>query len=83
MPGEIRVYFNDRGHQLPEGASVRDAIAALAPDLLPVCEAGQAVVTDARGIAVPLEAPLQMGDILRAARSSRRAPSAADGHAGA
>ncbi len=43
-----------------------------APELLPACEAGAALVTDARGLPVPLGAPLSAGAILRVARSSRR-----------
>lgn len=83
MPDSIRVYLNDRGHTLPPGSSVRDAIAAAAPDLLPACDAGEAVITDGRGIALPLEETLGSGAIIRAARSGRRGtPAPADGHAG-
>jgi hypothetical protein len=72
MSGEIRVFLNERGHLLPAGAVVRDALRAILPDLLPACDAGQAFVTDGRGIPVSLDTPLQAGAILRAARSSRR-----------
>ncbi len=73
MPAEIRVYLNDRGLSLSPGATVRDAIRAGAPELLPDCEAGQANITDARALPVLLDDPLVTGAILRVARSSRRA----------
>lgn len=73
MPAEIRVYLNDRGLTLTPGATVRDAIRAAAPELLPDCEAGQANITDARALPLELDAELVAGAILRVARSSRRA----------
>lgn len=72
MPAEIRAYLNDRGLTLPAGSSVRDAIQAGAPELLPDCEAGQANLTDARGLPLSLDDPLAGGAILRVARSNRR-----------
>lgn len=72
MPEQIRVFVNDRGISLAPGALVRDAIRAGAPDLLPDCEAGNANITDARGLPVSLEQPLAAGSILRAHRSSPR-----------
>jgi hypothetical protein len=74
MPDQLRVFVNDRGWSLPPGARVREAVIAAAPDLLPACETGQAVLTDARGIAVPLDLVLESGAILRVARASRRPP---------
>lgn len=72
MPNDIRVFVNDRGHDLAPGASVRDAIRAAAPDLLVDAEAGNANITDARGLPVKLDDRLAAGTILRASRSSRR-----------
>lgn len=72
MTAEIRVFLNDRGHTLPAGAQVRDALLAVMPDLLPACESGEAFVTDGRGLPLALDAALPAGAILRAARSSRR-----------
>jgi len=77
MLGEIRVFMNERGHTLPAGALVRDALGAIAPDLLPACEAGEAFVTDGRGLSVSLETVLENGAILRAARSGRRSATGA------
>jgi hypothetical protein len=78
MPDTIRVYVNEKGCTLPPGACVRDAIAATLPELLPACDAGEAVVTDGRGLPVALEAPISGGTILRALRSSRRGAADAD-----
>jgi hypothetical protein len=78
MPADIRVYVNDRGLSLPAGASVRDAIRAALPELLPDCEAGRAALSDARGLPVALDHPLVGGAILRAARPSRRGGAAPD-----
>lgn len=78
MPGDIRVFVNDRGYSLPNGARVRDAIQAAVPDLLPDCEAGHAALTDARGLPVGLDDRLSSGAILRALRASRRGSAAPD-----
>ena len=51
---------------------MRDALRAAAPELVPLCEAGQAVVTDGRAIEIALDAPLTGGAILRAQQTSRR-----------
>jgi hypothetical protein len=72
MPEAIRVFLNGRGYLLPAGSVVRDALGAIMPDLLPVCETEEAFVTDGRGIPVSLETPLQAGAILRAAQRSRQ-----------
>lgn len=78
MPSDIRVYVNERGCTLPSGAVVRDALAATVPELLPDCEAGEAVITDGRGLPVALDAPVTGGTILRALRSRRRGAADAD-----
>jgi hypothetical protein len=70
MPADIRIFLNEKGHTLPAGATARDAVAAGAPELLAGLAPGQ--VTDARGLAVELDAPLAAGAILRASRSARR-----------
>ncbi len=73
MPPDIRVYVNERGCTLSNPALVRDAIAWAEPELLSACQAGEALVTDGRGLPLPLDAPLSGGLILRVARSRRRA----------
>jgi hypothetical protein len=76
---ELRVFVNQRPFSLPAGVTVRDAVAACEPDLLALCDSGVASVTDGRGIAVSLSAPLGNGAILRVLRTSRQAsPPAAD-----
>jgi hypothetical protein len=74
MADDIRIYLNERGLLLPAGATVRDALSAALPDLVPDADAGAALVTDGRGLPLALATPLSAGAILRAARSSRRAP---------
>jgi hypothetical protein len=72
MADEIRVYLNERGVLLPSGATARDALRLVVPEVLPGAEAGTAVVTDGRGLPVALDTTLQAGAILRASHSSRR-----------
>jgi len=74
MPGAIPVFVNTRSVLVPAGAPVREAIRLAEPALLPMCEAGQVVLTDGRGLPVALEDPLSAGAILRVARTSRREP---------
>lgn len=74
----IPVFVNARSLALPPGATARDAIVAAAPDLLAPCEAGEAQVTDARGLPVALATPLAAGAILRVARRSGRAGATGD-----
>ncbi|MEO8633867.1 MAG: hypothetical protein ABI587_01185 [Gemmatimonadales bacterium] len=76
MAGDIRIYLNERGLSLPAGATARDALRAAAMELLPEADAGTALITDGRGLPVPLGTVLEAGTILRAARSSRRAADA-------
>jgi hypothetical protein len=78
MPATIRVYVNEKGCTLPSGALVRDALSATVPELLPSCDAGEAVITDGRGLPVALDTPISGGTILRALRSSRRGATDAD-----
>lgn len=72
MSTGLRVFVNERSYSLPPGSTVRDALRAAAPELVPLCEAGQAVVTDGRAIEIALDVPLTGGAILRAQQTSRR-----------
>jgi hypothetical protein len=72
MPAELRVFVNERPCSLPAGSTVRDALQAARPELVPLCAAGRATVTDGRGIEIALDAPLTGGAILRAQQTSRR-----------
>lgn len=76
MAAEIRIFVNEKAYTLPAGATARDAIAVVAPELVGGLSAGQ--VTDARGLPVELDAPLGVGAILRAARSARRESAASE-----
>lgn len=78
MLGEIPVFVNARPVLVPAGAAVREAIRQAEPALLPACEAGEATLTDGRGLPVALDERLAAGAILRVARASRRG---APGHA--
>jgi hypothetical protein len=78
MPDSIRVYVNGKGCSVPSGALVRDALAAAVPELLPACDAGEAVITDGRGLPVALDAPVAGGTVLRALRPSRRGAADSD-----
>jgi hypothetical protein len=78
MPDTIRVYVNEKGCLVPSGALVRDALAVAVPELLPACDAGEAVITDGRGLPVALDTPVGGGTILRALRPSRRGAADSD-----
>jgi hypothetical protein len=68
----MRIFLNAMPVDLASGATVRDAIAAHDAAMAAQVAAGQARVTDARGIELPLEAPLAAGSILRVIVSARR-----------
>ena len=72
MSGAIRVFVNASPVEVPAGADVREAIRAHDPELERRAAAGAALVTDARGIEVPLGAPLEAGSILRVVLRARR-----------
>jgi len=74
MPELMPVFVNTRAVRLPAGARVRDAIGQAEPELLPLCEAGEATLTDGRGLPVGLQDALAPGAILRVVRTSRRGP---------
>jgi hypothetical protein len=77
----IRVFVNATPVDLPAGASVRAAIRAHDAVLAERAEDGAALVTDARGIALPLESPLGAGAILRVIVRARRGDQDADADA--
>jgi hypothetical protein len=79
----MRVYLNAIPLDLDPGTTVRGAILAHDPVMAERVAGGQARVTDARGIDLPLDAPLSAGSILRVIVSARRAPGAEDADADA
>ena len=68
----MRVFVNACPVEVEAGTDVRGAIRAHDPDLAERAASGAALVTDARGIAVALEGPLQAGSILRIVVRARR-----------
>lgn len=76
MTGEIRAFVNERPVTVPPGSLARDAVAALDPALAARLGAGQAYLTDGRGIRCAADAPLGPGAILRVVVPARRGPDA-------
>lgn len=77
----MRVFVNAVPLEVGKGAAVRAAVLALDEALERKLAAGTAIVTDARGIQVPLESALAEGAILRVVVSARRAPGEPDADA--
>ena len=63
---EFFVFVNERPVKVVSGATVLDSVMALDPALGTQLAAGDAQATDARGIAVPSDAPVRPGGIVRA-----------------
>jgi hypothetical protein len=68
----MRVFVNAAPVEVEAGTDVRGAIRAHDPELEARAAAGTAAVTDARGIAVPLDGTLAAGSILRVIVRARR-----------
>jgi hypothetical protein len=68
----MRVFVNASPVDVEAGTDVRGAIRAHDPALEARAAAGAALVTDARGIAVPLDQRLSAGSILRVVVRARR-----------
>ncbi|HET7468868.1 MAG TPA: hypothetical protein VFJ81_04300 [Gemmatimonadales bacterium] len=68
----MRVFVNASPVDVEAGTDVRGAIRAHDPGLEARAAAGAALVTDARGIAVPLDERLSAGSILRVVVRARR-----------
>jgi hypothetical protein len=77
----IRVFVNATPVEVPAGTDVRGAVRAHDPELERRATAGAALVTDARGIAVPLDARLEAGSILRVVVRARRGETDTDADA--
>ena len=74
MTGPLRVFVNATPVDVPPGSDVRTALERHDPTMAAGAAAGTALVTDARGIALPLDAPLTAGSILRVVIRARRGP---------
>jgi len=68
----MRVFVNAAPVEVEAGTDVRGAIRAHDPELEARAASGSATVTDARGIAVPLDGRLAAGSILRVVVRARR-----------
>ena len=68
----MRVFVNATSVDVAAGTDVRGAIRAHDPALEASAAAGTALVTDARGIELPLDGRLDAGSILRVVVRSRR-----------
>ena len=77
----MRVFVNAAAVDVPPGTDVRGAIRALDPALGARAEAGEALVTDARGIETPLDSALAAGSILRVILRARRGDRSGDADA--
>lgn len=77
----VRLFVNESGVDVPAGSTVADALHAFNPALAERIGAGDGYVTDARGIAVPLDAPVGPGTILRAVPGGRAHAGGRDAHA--
>jgi len=77
----IRVFVNAAPVEVAAGTDVRGAIRAHDPALEASAAAGAALVTDGRGIELPLEAPLEAGSILRVVVRARQPVQDADADA--
>jgi hypothetical protein len=74
----MRIFLNAQPLDLAPGTTVCDAIAAHDAAMAEQVAAGRARVTDARGIELPLDAPLAAGSILRVIVTARRTGAAED-----
>jgi len=77
----MRVFINAAAVDVAPGTDVRGAILAHDPAMAASAAAGTALVTDARGIAMPLDGALASGSILRVIVRSRREAQDADADA--
>lgn len=77
----MRVFVNAAAVDVASGTDVRGAIRAHDPALGARAEAGDALVTDGRGIELPLDGTLAAGSILRVVVRARRGTGDADADA--
>jgi hypothetical protein len=77
----MRVFVNATPVDVEAGSDVRGAIRAHDPALEVSAASGAALVTDARGIAVPLDERLAAGSILRVVVRARRGEAEPDADA--
>ena len=81
MSATVRVFVNATPVEVAAGTDVRGAIRAHDPALEASAAAGAALITDARGIELPLDGTLAAGSILRVVMRARRQASETDADA--
>ena len=64
-PDVLRVFVNGSGLDLPQGATVLDAVRALSADEAAAVEAGARAVADRRGLAIAHAHVVSGGMVLR------------------
>ena len=80
MSDEIPVFVNGHCVRILAGQPAVGAVALHDAELAAQVVAGQAYVTDGRGIRLAADAPVHAGAILRIVVSARREPDEADAH---
>lgn len=74
----VLAFVNERPVQAPRAGAAADAVRAFDPALAERLAAGQAYLTDGRGIRIEPAAPVSPGDIIRVVVSARRQEPDAD-----
>ena len=78
MSHRIRVFVNEQPIDVPDGSTVRGAVAALDAALAAALDEPGNYVTDGVGRRVEAVVPLVAGSILRVVRSARRTDEAGE-----
>ena len=83
MSDAVLLFVNERPVRIAAGAQAREAVAALDPALAQRLSAGEAYLTDGRGIRLESDSPVFAGAILRVVVSARSTTQGreADAHA--
>ncbi len=83
MSEHIRLFVNERPVDVAAGCTVRDAVRAADASLAEHLNAGDAFVTDGRGIALPPDVLVSPGAILRVVIPARRSDAVGEDDANA
>ncbi|MEO8226279.1 MAG: hypothetical protein ABI637_02560 [Gemmatimonadota bacterium] len=81
MSEPIRVFVNEQSVDVGPGSTVARAVRIFDSALADRLDAGQAYVTDGRGVPMPADVLLSPGAILRVVVTARRGAGAGDAHA--
>jgi hypothetical protein len=68
----VRVYVNARGYDVAAGATALDAVRVADGAEADAVKAGQRLITDSRGLAVPVDTPVYAGVIYRVVTNRSR-----------